>query len=74
MSTAPLLIAAPAANADTGSSSINLGRILQALSAESPTADCDPPQIPATTPQFDLGRGGCRLGNHRPPAPVVSVR
>ncbi|MDO3650946.1 hypothetical protein [Nocardia mangyaensis] len=47
---APLLIAAPAANADTGSSSINLGCILQSLSGESPTADCDPPQIPAATP------------------------
>ncbi|MFF2087534.1 hypothetical protein ACFVVM_27485 [Nocardia sp. NPDC058176] len=47
---APLLIAAPAANADTGSSQINLGCILQSLSGESPTADCDPPGIPAATP------------------------
>ncbi|WP_280340702.1 hypothetical protein [Nocardia neocaledoniensis] len=47
---APLLVASPAAQADTGSSSINLGCILQSLSGESPTADCDPPQIPAATP------------------------
>lgn len=47
---APLLVVSPAAQADTGSSSINLGCILQSLSGESPTADCDPPQIPATAP------------------------
>ncbi|MFE9581151.1 hypothetical protein ACFYO1_32590 [Nocardia sp. NPDC006044] len=45
-----LFIVAPAAHADTGSSSlgalINVGCLLQTLSAESPTADCKPPQIP----------------------------
>ncbi|MEV6560347.1 hypothetical protein AB0M22_31835 [Nocardia sp. NPDC051756] len=47
---ASLFLAAPAAQADTGSSSlgalINVGCLLQSLSAESPTADCKPPQIP----------------------------
>ncbi|MEV0336069.1 hypothetical protein [Nocardia sp. NPDC050717] len=43
---APLLVVSPAAHADTGSSSINLGCILQSLSGETPTADCNPPQIP----------------------------
>lgn len=47
---ASLFVATPAAQADPGSSSlgalINVGCLLQSLSAESPTADCKPPQIP----------------------------
>ncbi|MGW6425847.1 hypothetical protein ACWF9G_20720 [Nocardia sp. NPDC055029] len=54
---ATLLLASPVAHADTGSldflgpsgsgGGINLGCLLQSLSGESPTADCDPPTIPA---------------------------
>lgn len=48
---ASLFIAAPAAQAGTGSSGsgslINVGCLLQSLSAQSPTADCHPPSIPA---------------------------
>ncbi|MEU7141493.1 hypothetical protein ABZ942_18705 [Nocardia sp. NPDC046473] len=47
---AALFIAAPTAQAGTGSSSlgslINVGCLLQSLSAQSPTADCHPVQIP----------------------------
>ncbi|WP_405161622.1 hypothetical protein OG203_35625 [Nocardia sp. NBC_01499] len=47
---ASLFIAAPAAQAGTGSSSlgslIDVGCLLQTLSAQSPTADCQPPHIP----------------------------
>lgn len=43
----PLLVVAPAAQAGTGSSQINLGCLLQSASGEPATADCDPPSIPA---------------------------
>ncbi|MBF6329534.1 hypothetical protein [Nocardia transvalensis] len=49
---ASLFIAAPMAQAGTGSSSlssqIDVGCILQSLSGEPPTADCKPPQIPVS--------------------------
>ncbi|KAF0842531.1 hypothetical protein [Nocardia caishijiensis] len=43
---AAVLLTQPVAHAETGSSQINVGCILQSLSGESPTADCDPVQIP----------------------------
>ncbi|MBC7304364.1 MAG: hypothetical protein H5T78_25890 [Nocardia sp.] len=44
---ASLFIASPVAQADTGSSGINVGCLLQSLSGEPATADCNPPSIPA---------------------------
>ncbi|MFE9786559.1 hypothetical protein ACFYO7_14375 [Nocardia salmonicida] len=49
---ASLFVAAPITQADTGSgnsasSSIDIGCLIQALQGISPTADCNPPSIPA---------------------------
>ncbi|MEU4710612.1 hypothetical protein AB0G00_29720 [Nocardia salmonicida] len=49
---ASLFVAAPVAQADTGSadsasSSINIGCLIQSLQGIPPTADCNPPSIPA---------------------------
>ncbi|PXX71737.1 hypothetical protein DFR70_1011171 [Nocardia tenerifensis] len=58
---ASLLVAAPQAQAGTGSSSlgslINVGCLLQSLSAQSPTADCKPPQIPVAGVEDTAGLG-----------------
>ncbi|MEU4599968.1 hypothetical protein [Nocardia sp. NPDC023988] len=43
---ASVLLTQPVAHAETGSSQINVGCILQSLSGESPTADCNPAPIP----------------------------